>query len=84
MLKIILLAVIFLGLLTKPAATDVLAGVATVIDGDTLEIHGTRIRLHGIDAPESAQLCIETPTASPGAAGNGPHWPSASVSDVRR
>ena len=27
-------------------------GVASVIDADTVEIHGTRIRLHGIDAPE--------------------------------
>ena len=31
--------------------------VASVIDGDTIEIHGTRIRLNGIDAPESGQLC---------------------------
>jgi endonuclease YncB( thermonuclease family) len=34
-----------------------LAGQASIIDGDTLEIHGTRIRLWGIDAPESNQLC---------------------------
>ena len=34
-----------------------LTGRASVIDGDTLEIRGTRIRLHGIDAPESGQEC---------------------------
>jgi endonuclease YncB( thermonuclease family) len=39
------------------AAIDGLAGQASVIDGDTLEIHGIRIRLWGIDAPESGQLC---------------------------
>ncbi len=47
---------IALCLLATPALADV-AGVASVIDGDTLEIHGQRIRLHGIDAPESGQLC---------------------------
>jgi endonuclease YncB( thermonuclease family) len=36
---------------------DDLAGQASIIDGDTLEIHGTRIRLWGVDAPESSQLC---------------------------
>jgi endonuclease YncB( thermonuclease family) len=34
-----------------------IVGVASVVDGDTIEVHGTRIRLHGIDAPESGQLC---------------------------
>jgi endonuclease YncB( thermonuclease family) len=34
-----------------------LIGQASVIDGDTIEIHGTSIRIFGIDAPESDQLC---------------------------
>jgi hypothetical protein len=34
-----------------------LIGQASVIDGDTVEIHGTRVRVFGIDAPESSQLC---------------------------
>src|SRR5258706_15200536 len=39
------------------AVADELIGQASVIDGDTLEIHGTRVRIFGIDAPESGQLC---------------------------
>lgn len=38
-------------------ARPTLAGVASVIDGDTLEVHGTRIRLWGLDAPEAQQHC---------------------------
>jgi endonuclease YncB( thermonuclease family) len=34
-----------------------IVGRALVIDGDTIEISGIRIRLHGIDAPESDQVC---------------------------
>jgi endonuclease YncB( thermonuclease family) len=34
-----------------------LSGIARVIDGDTIEIRGTHIRLNGIDAPESKQTC---------------------------
>jgi endonuclease YncB( thermonuclease family) len=32
-------------------------GRASVIDGDTVEIHGKRIRLFGVDAVESGQQC---------------------------
>lgn len=40
-----------------PREPVVLMGPARAIDGDTLEVSGTRIRLHGIDAPESRQNC---------------------------
>jgi len=40
-----------------PAFAEDQIGQASVIDGDTIEIHGTRIRIFGIDAPESDQLC---------------------------
>jgi endonuclease YncB( thermonuclease family) len=35
----------------------VVSGPARVIDGDTIDIAGTRIRLEGIDAPEAGQTC---------------------------
>ncbi|CDX60019.1 hypothetical protein MPL1032_30015 [Mesorhizobium plurifarium] len=34
-----------------------ITGVGSVIDGDTIEIHGQRIRFNGINAPESRQYC---------------------------
>ncbi|XUJ35279.1 thermonuclease family protein [Bradyrhizobium japonicum] len=42
---------------TSAAFTVDLIGQASIVDGDTLEIHGARIRLWGVDAPESSQLC---------------------------
>lgn len=57
------LAAFFL-VLPRTAAADakahpVIAGVASVVDADTLDIHGTRIRLTGVDAPEHGQQCLD-------------------------
>jgi endonuclease YncB( thermonuclease family) len=44
---------------TAPPATGrkAISGRASVVDGDTVEIAGTRVRFNGIDAPESSQVC---------------------------
>ncbi|ALN75648.1 hypothetical protein M673_23175 (plasmid) [Aureimonas sp. AU20] len=44
---------------TPAPAAGRIEGRATVVDGDTLAIEGTkaRIRLYGMDAPESSQTC---------------------------
>jgi len=41
---------------TTSMAADI-TGAARVVDGDTIDVGTTRIRLWGIDAPESKQLC---------------------------
>ena len=43
--------------LAQGVAGPTVSGPARVVDGDTLEVRGTRVRLHGIDAPESKQRC---------------------------
>jgi endonuclease YncB( thermonuclease family) len=53
--RAVLVALSLFCLAPTAGADPVLVGVASVIDGDTIEIHGRRGRLHGIDAPESAQ-----------------------------
>lgn len=39
--------------LSQPAAAQV------IVDGDTIELKGATFRLHGIDAPELAQVCAD-------------------------
>jgi endonuclease YncB( thermonuclease family) len=50
-------------LLTTSAHTQesnegsIITGRAAVLEGDTIEINGQKIRLHGIDAPQHRQTC---------------------------
>ena len=50
-------AFLSLVLVAAGAAAAGISGLPSVTDGDTLRIGPERIRLHGIDAPESAQSC---------------------------
>ena len=50
------LLVVFALFCATPAFAD-LYGTVRAIDGDTIDVGGTRIRLHAIDAPETDQMC---------------------------
>jgi endonuclease YncB( thermonuclease family) len=41
------------------ASASELTGVPRIVDGDTVAIDSTKIRLEGIDAPETDQLCLD-------------------------
>lgn len=49
-----------------PLPTDYIAGTARVIDADTLDVDGQRVRLFGVDAVEKNQICQD---------GTGKDWP---------
>lgn len=43
-----------------PASAQTLTGTPYVIDADTITIGHERIRLQGIDAPETDQICLDS------------------------
>ena len=51
-------SIIALALVATPASAQHLSGAANVVDGDTLVVNGTKVRLVGIDAPELDQPCM--------------------------
>jgi endonuclease YncB( thermonuclease family) len=53
----ITLFLVFLAYQTEAAET--ISGVPRIIDGDTIVIGVTKIRLESIDAPESDQICVD-------------------------
>lgn len=55
MLKGLMIALALAG---PACAAEDITGRASVIDGDTIDIQGIRIRFDGIDAPESSQRCL--------------------------
>jgi len=61
----ILLLALYLGLVEDDSAlmpngeVNTLSGRAEITDGDSIKIKGERIRLVGIDAPETAQTCLD-------------------------
>jgi endonuclease YncB( thermonuclease family) len=54
-----MLLLLLCGACTK-AQTTGFSGNVTVVDGDTVHMRDLKFRFHGIDAPESSQLCQDT------------------------
>jgi endonuclease YncB( thermonuclease family) len=53
----IILLLVFIASATH--AAELISGIPRVVDGDTLVIETTKIRLASIDAPESDQVCLD-------------------------
>src|SRR3569833_2030105 len=64
----LLAAAVMLSRMVEPSSP--LAGHATAVDGDTLRLGGSRIRILGIDAPELSQDCTDR---------SGIDWPCGEV-----
>jgi endonuclease YncB( thermonuclease family) len=55
----VLVGILSVGRAFAKYSGEPIVGRASVIDGDTLEVQGERIRMFGIDAPEAAQTCLD-------------------------
>ena len=52
--------ILFLSIITSASSFEkIIIGKANVTDGDTIKINDQKIRLFGIDAPETKQFCKE-------------------------
>jgi endonuclease YncB( thermonuclease family) len=58
-------AVLLIAIASTAHAAEKISGVPHIVDGDTLVIGNTKIRLASIDAPESDQVCLDA---------NRKHW----------
>lgn len=56
-------ALIWMVLATSDQMPSEIKGVARIIDGDSLEVAGEKIRISGIDAPELDQECLDNGAA---------------------
>ncbi len=54
--RVLSMSILLLAMAVPVSALEV-RGIARVVDGDTLNVEGLGIRLHGVDAPETAQIC---------------------------
>src|ERR1700730_14928009 len=57
-LSLALLAAIPQARADAPRHSDI-TGIPRIVDGDTVQIDATKIRLSGIDAPETDQVCLD-------------------------
>jgi endonuclease YncB( thermonuclease family) len=54
-----IVSLVGIALTALPVFASEITGIPRIVDGDTVEIGQTKIRLSGIDAPETDQICLD-------------------------